>query len=172
MSQRNLGFLLIIVLKAMFLLTACIPNPIPPTPTLTPSAVSPTPTPTPVFITYTVQPEETIFSIAERFGLHAETILWANQAQLHDNPHRLRAGMVLRIPPVDGCFHIWQSGDTLEQVAKAYGVNAEDIVNWATNGLDPQNPYTSLAPGKELFIPGGRPPFSQAAFPTPATPQP
>lgn len=172
MSQRNLGFLLIIVLKAIFLLTACIPNPIPPTPTLTPSAVSPTPTPTPAFITYTVRPEETIFSIAERFGLHAETILWANQAQLHDNPHRLRAGMVLRIPPVDGCFHIWQSGDTLEQVAKAYGVNAEDIVNWATNGLDPQNPYTSLAPGKELFIPGGRPPFSQAAFPTPATPQP
>jgi len=171
-SQRNLGFLLIIVLKAIFLLTACIPNPIPPTPTLTPSAVSPTPTPTPAFITYTVRPEETIFSIAERFGLHAETILWANQAQLHDNPHRLRAGMVLRIPPVDGCFHIWQSGDTLEQVAKAYGVNAEDIVNWATNGLDPQNPYTSLAPGKELFIPGGRPPFSQAAFPTPATPQP
>ncbi|MGB9799029.1 MAG: LysM peptidoglycan-binding domain-containing protein [Thermanaerothrix sp.] len=131
-----------------------------------------TPTPTPTFLTYTVQPEETIFSIAERFGLRAETILWANQTQLHDNPHRLKAGMVLRIPPVDGCFYIWQSGDTLEQVAQTYGVNIEDIVNWAANGLDPQNPAASLAPGKELFIPGGRPPFGQVTFPTPATPQP
>ncbi len=130
------------------------------------------PTPHPTFLTYTVQPEETIFSIAERFGLRAETILWANQAQLHDNPHRLKAGMVLRIPPVDGCFYIWRSGDTLEQVAQTYGVNAEVIVNWAANGLDPQNPAASLAPGKELFIPGGRPPFGQATFPTPATPQP
>ena len=132
----------------------------------------PTPTPNPTFLTYTVQPEETIFSIAERFGLRAETILWANQAQLHDNPHRLKAGMVLRIPPVDGYFYIWQSGDTLEQIAQTYGINAEDIVNWAANDLDPQNPDASLVPGKELFIPGGQPPFGQATLPTPATPQP
>ncbi|MGB9898513.1 LysM peptidoglycan-binding domain-containing protein, partial [Thermanaerothrix sp.] len=78
---------IILFICTVLILYACQQTPTP-TNVVSPTSLHTfaiTPTPTPTFLTYTVQPEDTIFSIAERFGLHAETILWANQAQLHDN---------------------------------------------------------------------------------------
>jgi len=111
-------------------------------------------------ITYTVQTGDTLFGIADMFGLKPETLLWGNYAVLEDNPHVLRPGQVLNILPVDGAYYQWHAGDGLNGVAQFYGVRPEDIVNWPGNHLDPQHigEYSNpdIPPGTWLVIPGGR----------------
>ncbi|GAB4522929.1 MAG: hypothetical protein Fur0018_05260 [Anaerolineales bacterium] len=110
-------------------------------------------------ITYTVQPGDTLFGIAERFALHPETILWANYDILADDPHRLLPGQTLNILPVDGTYYQWHAGDGLNGVAQFFGVDPQDIITWPGNGLsaktlgDPSNP--DIAPGTWLVIPNG-----------------
>jgi hypothetical protein len=129
-------------------------SPIIPTP-VEPSA-SPTAPRQTVFY-YTTQSSDNLFSIAGRFGLHPETILWAN-ASLQDNPLNVeKPGVEIRIPTVDGYFYVWRMGDTLQDVAKTHGASLEEIVNWPGNELDPANPEASLTSGKEIFLPGGYP---------------
>lgn len=110
-------------------------------------------------ITYTVQTGDSVFGIAERFGLKPETILWGNYAVLADNPHRLQPGQVLRIPPVDGTLHEWTLGEDFRKVAAYYGVEPEAIIEYPGNRLDPytfdiENP--DIEPGTLLIVPGGR----------------
>jgi len=109
---------------------------------------------------YTVLEGDTIFGIAEKFGLKPETILWGNYYTLLDNPHSLKAGQELMILPVDGTYHEWQQGEGLNGVAKYYGVTPEDIINYPPNELDAAsigdfaNP--NIEPGKWLIVPNGR----------------
>jgi len=109
---------------------------------------------------YTVLEGDTIFGIAEKFGLKPETILWGNYYTLLDNPHSLKAGQELMILPVDGTYHEWQQGEGLNGVAKYYGVTPEDIINYPPNELDAAsigdfaNPI--IDPGKWLIVPNGR----------------
>jgi len=111
-------------------------------------------------IEYTVKTGDTLFDIADKFGLEPETLLWANQYVLADNPHSLRPGQVLNILPVDGAYHRWSAGDGLNGVAKFFGVAPETIVNFPSNNLDPaslgdwSNP--NIVAGTWLVIPGGR----------------
>ncbi|MCS6908596.1 MAG: M23 family metallopeptidase [Anaerolineales bacterium] len=111
-------------------------------------------------IKYVVKPGDTLFGIAEKFRLRPETILWANQYTLGDNPHNLRPGQELNILPVDGTYYRWSAGDGLNRVAAFFGVKPEDIINFPGNGLDPNtigdyaNP--NIEPGTWLVIPGGR----------------
>jgi len=111
-------------------------------------------------VQYTVEAGDTLFGIAEKFGLEPESVLWANQPVLADNPHNLRPGQVLNILPMDGAYYRWSAGDGLNGVARFFGVNPEDIINCAANHLDPgaigdwSNP--NIAPGTWLIIPGGR----------------
>lgn len=111
-------------------------------------------------IEYTVLEGDTIFGIAEKFGLKPETVLWGNYYVLLDNPHSLRPGQELNILPVDGTYHEWQQGEGLNGVARYYGVTPEDIINYPANGLDAAtvgdyaNP--NIQPGAWLVVPGGR----------------
>jgi LysM repeat protein len=61
-------------------------------------------------ITYTVQTGDTIFGIAEKYGLKPETILWGNYYVLADNPDNLVPGEVLNILPMNGTYHRWSAG--------------------------------------------------------------
>ena len=109
---------------------------------------------------YIVNPGDTLFGIAGKFGIKPETILWSNQAVLGDNPHSLRPDQELNILPVDGAYHRWSAGDGLNGVAKFFGVTPEAIINFPGNKLDPtrlgdwSNP--NIEPGTWLVIPGGR----------------
>jgi len=111
-------------------------------------------------IRYTVEPGDSIFSIAERFNLQPETILWGNRYALGDNPHFIVPGQVLNILPVDGVYHMWSAGEGLNGVAMVYGVTPEDIINWSGNNLDPETigDYAdpNIAPDTMLVIPGGK----------------
>jgi murein DD-endopeptidase MepM/ murein hydrolase activator NlpD len=110
--------------------------------------------------TYTVEIGDTIFGIAEKFGLKPETILWGNTYTLGDNPHNLSVGQVLNIMPADGTYHRWSAGEGLNGVARGYKVNPEVIINWSSNQLDVNslgdwsNP--NIEPGTMLFVPGGQ----------------
>jgi murein DD-endopeptidase MepM/ murein hydrolase activator NlpD len=109
--------------------------------------------------TYLVKEGDSLFGIAGKFGLEPETILWSNQLVLADNPHSLRPGQELNILPVDGAYYRWSAGDGLNGVANFFGVNPEDILNYPTNQLDPENigdwSSPNIEPGAWLVIPGG-----------------
>jgi len=111
-------------------------------------------------ITHTVKQGDSLFGIAEQYGLKPETILWANQPILADNPHNLHPGQVLNILPIDGAYHRWSAGDELKGVAKFFGVEPEDIIEFLGNNIDPiqvgdwANPNIEV--GTWLVIPGGR----------------
>lgn len=110
-------------------------------------------------ITYTVQTGDTIFGIAEKFGLIPETILWGNYYTLADNPHALTPGQELNIMPTDGTYHKWSAGEGLNGVANGYHVTPEDIINWPGNHLNPETlgdwSHPNIQPGTMLFVPGG-----------------
>ncbi|MCC7360595.1 MAG: peptidoglycan DD-metalloendopeptidase family protein [Anaerolineales bacterium] len=104
-------------------------------------------------ITYTVKPGDTLFGIADNFGLQPETVLWGNYFVLKDDPHLLFPGQVLNILPTDGTYHTVAAGDTLEKIAGFYEVTPEAIVDWPSNNLDPSDPRVQV--GARLVVPGG-----------------
>jgi len=108
-------------------------------------------------IKYVVQSGDSLFGIAERFGLKPETLLFGNYDVLQDNPHSLQPGQELSVLPVDGTSYTWHAGDGLSGVARFFGVTPEDILDWPGNNLDPdmdiENP--SIAAGTVLVVPGG-----------------
>lgn len=118
-------------------------------------------------VKYVVQSGDSLFGIADRFGLKPQTVLWANYDVLQDNPHALRPGQELNIPPVDGTTYTWHAGDSLAYVARYFGVTPEDILTWPGNNLDPEMDVEDpeIEPGTTLMIPGGRREFvSWSAF--------
>ena len=110
--------------------------------------------------TYTVQAGDTIFGIAEKFGLDPETVLWGNYAILQDNPHALQPDQELNILPVNGTYYEWQDGDGLNGVASFFGVTPEEIINFPGNNLNAaaigDYAHPNIAPGMMLIVPGGR----------------
>ena len=102
-------------------------------------------------LTYTVQSGDTVFGIAETFGLTPYTIYWANSETLEDNPHRLGVDMVLNILPTNGVYHVAAAGETVAGLAGEYSVEPEALYNeW--NELEQGQP---LVAGMRLVIPGG-----------------
>lgn len=104
--------------------------------------------------TYLVREGDSLFGIAEEFGLKPETLLWGNFDVLEDDPHSLRPGQSLNILPVDGTYYQWREGDRLADVSAFFNVDPEEILDWPGNGLDPFNPQ--IEPGTWIVVPGGR----------------
>jgi murein DD-endopeptidase MepM/ murein hydrolase activator NlpD len=100
---------------------------------------------------YIVKPGDTISLIAMKFGIEAETVLFANP-DLRENPHSLQVGQDVTILPVDGVLHIVEEGDTLESIAEEYEAEVDDILAYTPNGLVPGEP---LVEGSTVVVPGG-----------------
>lgn len=97
--------------------------------------------------TYVIAEGDTISSIATKFGVSVNTILWANGLN-KKNP--LKPGTTLVILPVSGVKHTVGKGETLAGIAKTYKADAADIASF--NGMDVTD---SLKQGDSLIIPGG-----------------
>ncbi|MEJ2733752.1 MAG: LysM peptidoglycan-binding domain-containing protein [Anaerolineae bacterium] len=103
-------------------------------------------------VQHTVQPGETLSSIAQRYGTTVEALMQANGL----NSTSLYTGQVLTIPAssggTSGCRirHTVQSGEWVWQIARNYGVSPYDIL--ALNGLTVQSAQT-IYPGTVLCIP-------------------
>jgi len=120
-------------------------------------------------VKYTVQSGDSVFGIAEKYGLDPTTILWGNYPVLKDSPDSLRIGQELTILPTDGTYHQWQAGEGLTSVAKYYGVDPETIVNYPANHLNPDAigdlSKPNIAAGTWLIIPGGKREFISWSVP-------
>ncbi|MGD8518710.1 MAG: LysM peptidoglycan-binding domain-containing protein, partial [Anaerolineae bacterium] len=110
-------------------------------------------------ITYTVQPNDNVWAIAQGFGLKAETVLWANSA-VEQKPDLLRVGQKLIIPPVDGIYYTVKAGDTVNSLAKKYKTTVEKIVGFELNELE--EPY-ALVPGQKVMLVDGSKPLPKPA---------
>lgn len=118
-----------------------------------------TPEPRSEVITYTIQDGDTVASIASKFGLWPETILWANRYELEDDLRNYTPGLTIYILPVDGVYHVWSAGEGLGAVSNYYSVTPEDIINFPGNNLDAATIGSYASPnikaGTRLVVPGG-----------------
>lgn len=113
-----------------------------------------TPEPEPAYFTYVVQQGDTVASIAARFGLQLETLLW-NNSHLQTDPNLLLIGEELTIPTRDGILYTVRLGDTLLDVAAIYESEVEDIVGLSANEIGDAD---SVLEGAVLLLPGAVPP--------------
>ena len=113
---------------------------------------------------YRVSRGDSIFAIAESFKLKPETVLWANYDVLQDDPHSLKPGQVLKIPPVDGIYYQWKENDSLDNVATEFKAKVDDILNYPGNSIDLADP--TVKSGSWVMIPNGQREFVQWIVPT------
>ena len=110
--------------------------------------------------TYTVLAGDTVFGIAEKFGLEPQTILWGNYNLLLDDPHSLKPGQELNILPIDGVYWEWLGGIPFGEWAKFYGVTATEVIEYPANNIDPTTvgdfENANIKTGTWLIIPNGR----------------
>ena len=114
-------------------------------------------------VNYVVEAGDSLFGIAEKYGITPETVLWGNQFVLGDDPHSLRPGQELLISPVNGVLRYVQPGDTIAGLASVYRTSADAITLWPGNNLDLDNPV--LTEGQILVVPGGEREFVQWVIP-------
>lgn len=99
-------------------------------------------------LTHIVSNGETLSSIAAKYSIKVDTIMWQNGIS---NPNSLRIGQELVIPPADGLYHKIKAGETLSQIAGNYKIDSNLIAK--QNSLEES---AVLSVGQELFIPGAQ----------------
>ena len=94
---------------------------------------------------YTVQPGDTLSSIASDFSVSVGTIISCNSIT---DVKDVIPGLRLTIPSISGSFYTAEAGDTAESVAlhRNPGLSGDDIL--ALNGMD-----RDLVAGDRIFIP-------------------
>lgn len=140
-----------------------------PEPQATPQATA---APQPAYFTYTIQPGDTVSSIAAQFGIAASYIIW-NNPLVSTDPNLLIVGGTLVVPSTNGLVYHVTLGDSLNGIAGTYGIDVNSIVNFAPNGVT--SPDT-VAEGMVLVLPGAKLAApatpAPAAIPAPAVPVP
>jgi len=113
-------------------------------------------------VKYTVEEGDTLSSVAEKFGISVETIVWQNK--LPSDKVIIKPGQILEILPVSGVSHQVQKGDTIYSIAKTYNAEPQAIVDFPFNTFVNDETFT-LAVGQTIIVPDGIPPKQ-----TPSTP--
>ncbi len=113
-----------------------------------------TPEPQQATFTYAVQPGDTVYTIADRYGIDASYIMW-NNPEVSDDPNMLVVGEKLLIPSVNGIVYQVAIGDTLSDIASFYQIEVQSITAFVPNNLASPD---SLSEGMVLLLPGAMPP--------------
>lgn len=100
-------------------------------------------------VEYIVQSGNTISSIADKFGISTNTILWENSLS---KSSLIKPDQKLTILPTSGVSHKIASGDTIAKIAKKYQAEEEKIIEF--NKLADA---TDIQVGQTIFIPEGQP---------------
>ena len=110
--------------------------------------------PQPAYSTYTVQPGDSVGSIAESFGVDSNYIMW-NNPEVREDPDYLIVGANVLIPSVNGLVYTVTLGDTLSDIAAYYQIDVQTITSFAPNQLSSPD---DVIEGKVLVLPGAVPP--------------
>ena len=110
------------------------------------------------------QSGDTVSSIASRFGIDADYIVW-NNIDILPNENLLTVGDQLQVPSVAGIIHDVRVDETLLEIAERYEAAVEDILAFAANGIGNADVLTE---GVTILVPGGRvvPPPAPAIRPS------
>ncbi len=109
-------------------------------------------------VQYTVQSGDTFSSIAQKFGISVDTILWQNNLTESD---LLKPGQSLDILPVTGIAYTVGRGDTVYTIAKKFKANAQAIVDFPFNTFANDETF-DLTVGQTLIVPDGVEPQAPA----------
>lgn len=103
------------------------------------TAPAPEPAPSPEYITYVIQPGDTLSAIAARYGTTTAALTSLNNIS---DPDRIYAGSTIRVPENGSSprYYTVRSGDTLSGIAARYGTTVNALA--ALNGIsDPDRIY-------------------------------
>ncbi len=96
-------------------------------------------------VIYTVRPGDTIYALAQRYGLKPEELIFANQLR---NPDILSVGQAL-VLPTDAVRYTVRPGDSVYAIARRYALSVADIL-----AANPQiGSGTRIYPGQTLLLP-------------------
>ncbi|HEY8391984.1 MAG TPA: LysM peptidoglycan-binding domain-containing protein [Capillibacterium sp.] len=120
-------------------------------------------------ILYTVRAGDTLFSIANRFGISVECLRRFNPQVVGD---QIFPGQVLCVPPASACgttptcppggiLYTVRAGDTLSEIANRFGVTVNCILQFNPQITNPN----VITPGQVICIPP-----ASACVPTPSCP--
>ena len=102
-------------------------------------------------IEYKIEPGDTISTIAEKFGVSVDTIIWENNLK---SVKDVKSGQNLRIPPVSGVFYKVKPGETIYTIAKKLQVDPQVVVDWPYNSFANDETF-ALDIGQTLMVPDG-----------------
>jgi murein DD-endopeptidase MepM/ murein hydrolase activator NlpD len=102
-------------------------------------------------LSYTVQEGDTVSTIADKFGVSVDTILWQNSL---NQSSKIKPGQTLEILPVSGVSHKVKKGDTVYSIAKKYDTEPQVIVDFPYNSFSNDETF-ELAIGQIVIVPDG-----------------
>lgn len=99
-------------------------------------------------VNYTVQPGDTISTIAMELDISVNTVLWENNLSAYSV---IRPGDELAILPVSGITHKIAKGENLGKIAAKYNIGEDKIIE-----INKITDASKLSVGEKLIIPGGK----------------
>lgn len=100
---------------------------------------------------YRVVDGDTVSSIAQKFGVSIDTIVWENNLKSVD---AIKPQQVLRILPITGVRYKVSRGETIHSIAKKTQVDAQAIIDYPFNTFLDDETF-ALSAGQDLIIPEG-----------------
>jgi len=97
-------------------------------------------------IPYTVENGDSFSSIADKFNISVNSVIWANN---FTKSSVLKPGIVIKIPPVSGLAYKVQAGETVQMVADKFKVSPDKIREQNRLAVDQE-----LLLNQDLLIPG------------------
>lgn len=98
---------------------------------------------------YEVEGGDTLSSIAVKYNLKLDTILWANNLTAKSI---IKPGQKITLLPTDGVLHTISKGDTVSAIASAYKADSAKVLEF--NGI---TDAAKIHAGEVLIIPDGKP---------------